>query len=45
MFNSPVLDFVVLLSFTCFMGSKMLTVINEAIAAGLEFSEEEMIIN
>lgn len=33
MFNSPILDLVILLSFTYFIGSIMLTAINEAIAA------------
>ena len=35
MFNSPIIDLVILLSFTYFIGSLMLTVINEAIAATL----------
>jgi hypothetical protein len=35
MFNSPILDLVILLSFTYFIGSLMLTTINEAIAAML----------
>lgn len=35
MFNSPVLDLVILLSFTYFIGSLILSAINEAIAGGL----------
>lgn len=42
MFNSPILDLVILLSFTYFVGSIMLTAINEAIAAGLKTRAKDL---
>ena len=43
MFNSPVLDLVILLSFTYFIGSIMLTAINESIAAGLSMRAKDLV--
>jgi hypothetical protein len=43
MFNSPVLDLVILLSFTYFIGSIMLTAINESISAGLKMRANDLV--
>lgn len=42
MFNSPVLDLVILLSFTYFIGSLILSAINEAIAGGLRLRQKQL---
>lgn len=42
MFNSPILDLVILLSFTYFVGSLMLTAINESISAGLKTRAKDL---
>lgn len=42
MFNSPVIDLVILLSFTYFIGSLILSAINEAIAGGLRLRPKQL---
>jgi hypothetical protein len=42
MFNSPVLDLVILLSFTYFIGSLILSAINEAIAGTFRLRQKEL---
>lgn len=42
MFNSPVIDLVILLSFTYFIGSLILSAINEAIAGGLRLRPRQL---
>jgi hypothetical protein len=42
MFNSPVLDLVILLSFTYFIGSLILSAINEAIAGALRLRQKDL---
>lgn len=42
MFNSPVLDLVILLSFTYFIGSLILSAISEAIAGGLRLRQRQL---
>lgn len=42
MFNSPVLDLVILLSFTYFIGSLILSAINEAIAGTLRLRQKDL---
>ena len=42
MFNSPVLDLVILLSFTYFIGSLILSAINEAIAGWLKLRQKQL---
>lgn len=44
MFNSPVLDLVILLSFTYFIGSLILSAINEAIAGAFRLRQKDFFI-
>src|SRR5689334_20584953 len=42
MFNSPILDLVIFLSFTYFIGSLILSAINEAIAGALRLRQKDL---
>lgn len=42
MFNSPAIDLVILLSFTYFVGSLMVSAINEAVAGGMRWRQDHL---